>query len=287
MIAFVLSGGGNLGPLQIGALENLLRAGIHPSMLVGTSAGAVNAAHFATQPTLEGVKQLGQIWKGMTKEDVYPGGPLRMAWHLARHQDSFCSRGNMVTFLKEHAPDGIRSFHQLDLPLYIVATDLLSGHPFVFGEDPEDNIIEAILASTAIPPFFPPLSYRGRLLIDGGIVANLPIHVAVEKGAKEIYALDIDREGPQDDGHWNVWEVAALSLKSLIRQQWERDLRVFATWPGVELHHIHLDSGLDLKFDDFDHAELLIEEGRQITEAYLQGGCFPLCLEQEACTMES
>jgi hypothetical protein len=85
---------------------------------------------------------------------VYPGGPLRMAWHLDRHQESFYSRQKMAIFLQAHAPARIRSFHQLDLPLYIVATGLLSGHPFVFGKDPEDNIIEAILASTAIPPSF-------------------------------------------------------------------------------------------------------------------------------------
>jgi NTE family protein len=52
MIAFVLSGGGNLGPLQVGALEVLIRAGINPDMLVGTSAGAANAGHLSTQPGL-------------------------------------------------------------------------------------------------------------------------------------------------------------------------------------------------------------------------------------------
>ena len=181
MRAFVLSGGGNLGPLQVGATEVLMQAGISPEMLVGTSAGAVNAACLATNPTLDGVKRLSQLWREIEKEDVYPGGPLRMAWHLVRHQDSFCSRENLAAFLKAQAPEGIRSFHQLQIQLYIVATDLLSGHPFVFGEDPQDNLIEAILASAAIPPYFPPFLYRGRLLVDGGLAANVPISVAVDQ----------------------------------------------------------------------------------------------------------
>jgi predicted acylesterase/phospholipase RssA len=67
------------------------------------------------------------------------------------------------------------------------------------------------------------------LLIDGGVAAKVPVSVAFEKGAQEIYALDIDREGPRDGGHWNAWEVAALSLKSLIRLQWERDLKLLSS----------------------------------------------------------
>jgi NTE family protein len=246
-----------------------MREGIQPEMLVGTSAGAVNAAFLATNPTLEGVHQLSEIWKHIKKEDIYPGGAVRMAWHLATQQDSLCSRRNLASFLQRNTPKGIRSFRQLKVPLYIVATDLLTGNRYLFGEDPDEHVVDAILASTAIPPFFPPWLYQGRLLVDGGVSDNLPIGVAVEKGAREIYALDVVNEGPPDDGHWNVIEVAAHSLRDLIHQQRVRDLSFYASYPGVNIYHLPLYSREWLPFDDFDHADVLIDAGREEVEAHM------------------
>ena len=65
MFAYVLSGGGNYGAMQVGALEVLLAHGPRPQMLVGTSAGALNAAYLATDPTLEGARRLGDAWRGV------------------------------------------------------------------------------------------------------------------------------------------------------------------------------------------------------------------------------
>ena len=83
--------------------------------------------------------------------------------------------------------------------------------------------------------------------------------------------MEIHREGPEDDGDWNIWEVATLSLKSLIHQQWDRDRQIYKSLPGVTLHHMLLSTQLDLNFDDFDHANDLISEGREIAEAFLLG----------------
>jgi NTE family protein len=269
MIAFVLSGGGNLGALQIGALQALMKRGILPEMLVGTSAGAVNAAFLASDPTLEGAKHLAEIWKRIRKDNIYPGSPLSMAVHLATQQDSLCARKNLAAFLQRHTPKGVRTFRDMKISLYIVATDLLTGHRYLFGDDPNEHVVDAILASTAIPPVFPPWFYQGRLLVDGGVSDNLPIDVAVEKGATEIYALDILREGPMDDGHWNVMEVATLSIMGLIAQQRNRDLSIYSSIPGLTLHYLPLYASRQMAFDDFDHATELIENGREATQAYL------------------
>ncbi len=269
MIAFVLSGGGNRGALQVGALQVLLEAGIRPEMLVGTSAGAINAAFLAANPTPAGARQLGEIWRQVTKEDVYPGGPLRVAWHLTTHRDSLYPNGNFQTFLEAHVPPGGRFFHQLTIPLYIVAADLHSGHLHLFGEDPQEPIVEAILASTALPPLFPPQPYQDDLLVDGCMAANLPVGVAVEKGATEIYALAICRKKPPDKGHWNVREISEWSIATLIRQQWDRELTLCAVHPEVTLHHLPLHTEWQLVFDDFGQAAELIAEGREMAEACL------------------
>jgi NTE family protein len=269
MIAFVLGGGGNLGVLKIGALMTLLEEGIYPEMLVGTSVGAINAAFMASDPSIYGVHELAEIWKHIKKENIYPGSPLNMAWHLATQQDSLCSRKNLAAFIQRHTPTGVRTFCDMKVPLYIVATDLLTGHRYLFGDDPDEHIVDALLASTSIPPVFSPWCYRGRLLVDGGVSENLPISVGVEKGATEIYALDILREGPMDDGHWNVVEVATMSLMNLIAQQRNRDLSIYASYPGITLHYLPLYPFKSLAFDDFNHAEELIEIGREAARAYL------------------
>jgi NTE family protein len=192
-----------------------------------------------------------------------------MAWHLATRQTSLCTRENFASFLHRCTPENIRCFQDLEVPLYIIATDLLTGHRYLFGEDPKEHIVDAILASTAIPPIFSPWFYQGRLLVDGGVSDNLPIGVAVEKGATQIFALDIIRDGPVDDGHWNVMEVATQSLMDLIAQQRNRDLSHYSSIPGINLFHLPLYASRQLAFDDFDHASRLIEDGRQAAEAYL------------------
>ena len=74
-MAFVLSGGGSLGAIQVGMLQALLEEGIKPDMLVGTSAGAVNAAWVAGLPHCDGVKDLAGIWCGLRRQDIFPLSP--------------------------------------------------------------------------------------------------------------------------------------------------------------------------------------------------------------------
>ena len=77
MIAFVLSGGGNRGPLQVGALRALLDADIHPRFLVGTSVGAINAAHVAAQGlSHSSLDALAESWRSVDTRTVYPGNLL-------------------------------------------------------------------------------------------------------------------------------------------------------------------------------------------------------------------
>jgi len=269
MIAFALSGGGNRGTLQVGALQVLLEKGVRPDILVGTSAGAINAAFLAADPTPAGAYRLGELWQQVTKEQVYPGGPLRVIWHLLTHRDSLYPNENLRAFVEAQMPAGVRFFHQLAIPLYIVATDLRNGEPYIFGDNPEEPIVDAIMASTAIPPFLPPWSYRGRLLVDGGVAANLPIGVAVEKGATEIYALDIQGDKPPEKRRWTVLEIATWSINALMHQQWDRDLTICAVHPEVTLHHLPLRTERRLAFSDFSHSAELIAEGRQVAEVYL------------------
>ncbi len=281
MIAFVLGGGGNRGALQVGALQVLLESGIRPEMLVGTSAGAVNAAFLAADPTPAGARRLGETWQRVTKEDVYPGGPLRVIWHVLTHRDSLYPSDNFRAFLKANAPSQGQFFYQLVVPIYIVAADLVTGRAFLFGEDPQERVLDAVMASVSAPPLYAPWPYRGHLLVDGGVVANLPVGVAVAKGATEVYALEIWGNQPPRKLHWNLWEVTIWSIGALMRQQWERDLVLCATHPEVTLHHIPLSTERPLRFDDFSQTAELIAEGRAAAEAYLAAWNFPATIPRD------
>ncbi len=263
MIAFVLSGGGPRGALQAGALQVLFEKGIRPDMLVGTSAGAINAAYLACDPTPDGVYRLADVWRHITKDHVYGGGLLTCLRHLATHRDSFYCNDRLKAFLESHAPTKARLFKELAVRLYIVATDLLSGYPYIFGDDPEDPLLDAMMASSAMPPALPPWSYRGRVLVDGSVAANLPVGVAIEKGATEIYALDTQGEMTARRVRPNLWQVASWSIDTLVHQQVARDMAIGAAHPAVIIHHLVLLAKRQVAFDDFSQGAALIQEGRE------------------------
>ena len=72
--AFVLAGGGSLGAVEVGMLRALAAAGVRPDLIVGASAGAINGAHFAGDPSVAGVAKLEQIWRHVNRRDVMPLG---------------------------------------------------------------------------------------------------------------------------------------------------------------------------------------------------------------------
>ncbi|MFQ6015243.1 MAG: patatin-like phospholipase family protein [Anaerolineae bacterium] len=268
MIAFVLSGGGNRAAIQVGALQVLFEHGIYPDMLVGTSAGAINAAYLAPDPCRERLDELAQLWRKVTKDDVYPGNRLRVLWRLLTRKESVYPNDRWQRFLERHIE--VRRFAEIKaVKLYIVAAELDSGAMRLFGQNGEESVLDALMASTALPPLHPPWRLGEERCIDGGTVANLPVRVAVEKGAKVIYALHAVNPLPPASQLRDLFNIANQAVGTLLRQQLVSDLERTALHHGVELHHIQLTPPLQPAFWDFSHATELIEAGRQAAEAYL------------------
>ncbi len=274
VIAFVLSGGGNRGAMQVGALRALLERGIEPQMLVGTSAGALNAAYLAAHPGLSGVVRLAEIWAEVAGANVYPGGRLRALWHLMRGRESLYSNANLRRFLETHTPAGVRRFGDIrGMQLYIVAARLGTGELRLFGDDPDELILDALMSSTAIPPLWPPWRCQdGELCIDGGVVADLPVSVALEKGAREIYALHTTTGPEEPPAPDNAWAIGQQAITAMLRRQQEIELQWVARQQGVRLHYIQLVSPWELPFWDFSHAAALIEAGYRQTVTVLEEG---------------
>ena len=91
MRAFVLSGGANYGAQQVGALEVLLERDLQPDMVMGVSAGGLNAAWLAAHPTLDGVRELARIWREDAAAIAPPVGPLTALLRLIGGRDSLLS----------------------------------------------------------------------------------------------------------------------------------------------------------------------------------------------------
>jgi predicted acylesterase/phospholipase RssA len=182
--AFVLSGGGNLGAIQVGMMYALVEKGLWPGMIVGTSVGAINGAFFASRPDLPGIAEIARLWTSLRRKDVLGvdlgtlvGGFRGRPRHLF---DSSAIRRILESFL---------TFNRLEdapIPLTVVATALGTREAVILNSGDATN---ALLASSAVPRLLPPVEIDGRLLVDGAAAADVPLQQAVALGARAIYVL--------------------------------------------------------------------------------------------------
>src|SRR5439155_22056415 len=107
--AFVLSGGGSLGAVQVGMLRALFEKALCPAFLIGTSVGAVSAAWVAGGPAPESVDDLAEIWMGLRRQHVFPLSPLTGARGLLGRSNHFIANDNLRELLEQHIP-----YHRLE-----------------------------------------------------------------------------------------------------------------------------------------------------------------------------
>lgn len=184
-VGFVLGGGGSLGAGQVGMLQALSEHGITPDLVVGTSVGSVNGSLLALDPD-KAPERLALIWSHMTRARVFPGGPLAQLRTLRANKKYLFPNTGLAGVLEEGL-GGVNDFADLRLPFGAVAVDSLTGQPVVIRTG---ELVPAVLASSAIPGIYPPVHHEGRVLYDGGVLANVPIRQALGMGAKSLVVLD-------------------------------------------------------------------------------------------------
>lgn len=188
---WVLGGGGARGAAQVGVLQALFEAGVEPpAAIVGTSVGALNGASIAAYPSLAGTMMLREVWLSRQAEEVFQAHPLGVIISgLRRDKLAVMPQNNVLRLIKRaQSLTGIKMFEQLRVPLTVVATDMNAGKPAVFRSG---ELTPALLASTAIPGLFPSVRINEREHLDGGVVDNTPINVAVDDGAKVVVAISL------------------------------------------------------------------------------------------------
>src|SRR3984893_7989144 len=167
MIAFALQGGGSLSAAEDGMLRGLTEHGIVPDLVVGASAGALNAVAFAANPTAAGIDQLDAIWRSMRRRHVAPlsaWGPLAA---VAGRSGGLVSNAPLRHFIQTRLPVG--ALAETAIPAYVVATDLESGEPVVLSGG---DAVSALLASSAFPRLYPPVTIGGGALLQRGGAAG-------------------------------------------------------------------------------------------------------------------
>jgi NTE family protein len=219
-ICLILGGGLGLGAYQGGAYEYLAAQGLEPQWLVGSSAGAVNAALIAGSPPAERAEALhnfwvdGRLWASPTRSLV-PHGPFRHAhnWLNALGTRVTGAAGlfyprlqtSLTTFqsLYDLAPmrrrlEAFIDFDRLnagDIRLSISATDIETGAQVVFDTQHSSPLtIDHVMASCGLLPEFAPVEISGRLVGDGGLDANTPVGLVFDEamdGPRDIYVIDL------------------------------------------------------------------------------------------------
>src|SRR5688500_8918704 len=128
MIAFVLSGAGNRGALEVGALKALVEHGVHQDFIVGTSARAVNGSYDASQAvTPASLEEVHRQWLRATTRLIYPGNVFTAAWRVLRRQNSLYANDGIRRLIRAGLPTTINTFGDLTMPLYVTAVDLISS----------------------------------------------------------------------------------------------------------------------------------------------------------------
>jgi NTE family protein len=262
--AFVFAGGGSFGAIQVGMLHSLASHGIAADMVFGSSVGALNGAYYAGTPTLEGIRKLETIWRGLRRQDVFPV-TWRTLLGFIRRRDFLVTTEGLRSLVDTHLP--YRNLEDAKIPIHVVATDILSGETVVLSKG---SAAQAILASAAIPAAFAPVHFESLYLADGAISSNTPVRVAVANGAKRLIILPTGyacaRQTPPQGAVANALHALTLLIaRQLIDEleTLERHIDYFVLPPLCPL------SGSPY---DFSHTDELIARAIESTDAWLAEG---------------
>lgn len=260
--AFVLSGGGNLGALQVGMLRALFERRIQPDLVLGCSVGALNGAAVAAEPSLAMVGRLQDLWLGLAAEDVMPAGLLPATVSLARKGVSIHDNANLRRVIADVLP--VDRFEGLAVPFQCIATALTDGAETWFSEG---DVVSSILASAALPAVYPPVVVDGVSYLDGAIVNDVPVSRAVELGADRIFVLHVgswDRPRPEPK---RPLDMAMYAYWLARRSRFSRDLAAIPS--DIEVLVVPPGETPSIRYNDFGHSDQMIAEAYGATSAFL------------------
>ncbi|MCY4617651.1 MAG: patatin-like phospholipase family protein [Chloroflexi bacterium] len=183
-LALVLSGGGASGIVQVPFLEELIRRGIRPDLIVGSSVGAVNGAFLAFHPN--NIEGLAELWIALRDNRLWHRNLLRIGRRLLTRGTSLYSNRFLRDLFKQHVT--IDEIAASEIPLFLVTTSLSSGRKHVMAKG---QLLATVMASVALPGLFPPVRLEADWCVDGGLSSGLDLETAILNGASHTLAVDL------------------------------------------------------------------------------------------------
>ena len=237
-IGLALGGGAARGFAHVGVIAVLEEAGLRPQLVVGTSAGSLVAALYASGKTSAQLQQTALNMEEVAITD----------WMLPIFGRGIFRGDALAKYVNELVAG--RLIENMAIPLGIVATDLGSGNPVLFQKGDTGT---AVRASSAVPAVFVPVNINGRDYVDGGLVSPVPVRFARQMGADVVIAVDISNppeSNPADGSLQILLQTFAIMGKSI------NDFELKAADLVVR------PSQAGLKTADFSSRKLAIESGR-------------------------
>lgn len=256
----VLSGGGMKGLAHIGVLQALEERGLTPSLIVGSSIGALVAATWACgMPTAEIVERA----RGVKRRHIFAVAHADMAFRRMAAPAVY-RREPLEQLI--HSLVGERTFRELAHPILVNTVDLNSGSQVLWGLPGLDDVrvADAVFASCALPGIFPPHAIGDRVYVDGAVVENLPLRIAAAAGTGPIIGINLNALGPvnldRNDAHEHGFAATYVRGLEMVMQTQSLDrLRAWQRPPLVlvqpRVAHIQMFA--------FDKADELVAEGRR------------------------
>lgn len=247
-------------------LQALGEAGIRPRLVVGSSVGALNGAAFAADPTPDTADRLADLWRELGDGDVFGAGLVGQLTNLARTRTSLHRHDGLRALLEAQA--GSRRIEDLPVPFQCVAACIERAQAHWFDRGP---VVQAVLASCAVPGLLPPVRIGGEHFVDGGLVHSIPVGRAVALGATRIFVLHVGRiERPLTAPRW-PWEVGLVAFEIARRHRFTEEMAALP--PELDVHVLPSgDTGTplaNLRYRSARGVQLRIDRAREATRAYL------------------
>jgi len=268
--AFVLGGGGVLGAVEVGMLRALFERGVAPDLVLGTSVGALNGAMVARDPSPAVIARLTDLWRGASRagQEVYGDRALRTVRRAVSTGTHIYSAKPLKKRLVEEFGD--LTFEDLPVRFQVCAASIERAAEHWFDSGP---VVDAIVASAAVPGLLPPAKVGDEHYLDGGIVNSVPVGRAVRLGATRVFVLQVGRIDRPLTVPRRPWEVARVSFEIARRHRFVREMSELPD--GVEAHVLPA-RGTSSRDDtllggrDFGTVQQRIDETYEASLAYLE-----------------
>ncbi|MDP9205868.1 MAG: patatin-like phospholipase family protein [Gemmatimonadota bacterium] len=254
-IALVLGGGGLKGFAHIGVFRALKELGIEPTVVAGTSIGALIGAAYARGMS---IPEMADRARGLKRRDLFRLN--RMGMLLERqHSPAIYLEEPLRNIAKSIASE--KRFDQLKRTLLVNTVDIKRGTQVVWGLPGlrDVSVADAVYASCALPGFYPPGDVAGRLCVDGGVLDNLPVSIA-GRGMDAVIAVDTGSSDLEPENDIATAGFASIYVRAATTMMHALQLAPFATWTRPPMILIRPKVN-HIGWFSFSHTDELLEAG--------------------------